>query len=116
SPGCGPICRKGRDAMADECVSRAEMRRIGPDRDPIDAVLRGEDEGDDLLDVAALVHDLRAAYTPAGPLVRGPELAAFTEAHLVTERPGRKRHAMLTSLSGFLGTLTGKLVLGTAVT
>lgn len=102
--------------MADECVPNAEMRRTGPSRDPIDAVLHGDDQGDDLLDVAALVHDLRAAYTPAAPLVRGPELAAFTEAHLETERPGRKRHSMLTSLSGFVGTLTGKIVLGTAVT
>ncbi|HEX6424634.1 MAG TPA: hypothetical protein VFZ79_14225 [Acidimicrobiales bacterium] len=103
--------------MDDPCVPEADMRRSGSARDPVDAVLRGDGEGRDLLDVAALVHDLRAAYDRAEPLARGPQLTAFTVAggpH--AERLGRKRHSMLTGLSAFLGTLTGKVVLGTAVT
>jgi hypothetical protein len=103
--------------MDDDCVPEAEMRRSGSARDPIDAVLHGDAEGSDLLDVAALVHDLRSAYDLAEPLARGPELVAFTEAHLDTSPDlGRNRHSMLTGLSGFLGTLTGKVLLGTAVT
>lgn len=93
------------------------MRRSGSARDPIDAVLRGDGEGRDLLDVAALIHDLRSAYDRAEPLARGPQLTAFTVAggpH--AERLERRRHSMLTGLSAFLGTLTGKVVLGTAVT
>lgn len=103
--------------MDDSCVPESEMRRTGSARDPIDAVLHGDGEGSDLLDVAALVHDLRSAYARAEPLARGPELTAFTEAHLDAGPDlGRKRNSMLTGLSGFLGTLTGKIVLGTAVT
>lgn len=110
------------------------MRQTDSRPDPVDAVLGGDNEGEDLLDVAVLVHDLQAAYRRPQPLELGAELVAFTGTHLLTdhdvapsdqgvlvgepdgETHGRKRHPMLTGLSGFVGTLTGKFVLGTAVT
>lgn len=122
--------------MGDDCVPSSEMRWIGSHPDPLDAVLYGDGEGDDLLDVAAVVHDLRSAYTRTQPLQRSAELTAFTHAHPTTgpdtavalaippggevgepdvEPLGRKRRSVLTGLGGFVGTLTGKLVLTTAV-
>lgn len=123
--------------MADDCVTWAEMRWTGSQPDPVDAVLNGDDAGDDLLEVAVVVHDLRSAFARTEPLERRQELAAFTGAALDAlrhpsmgtavpssrtvdpldmTRPGRKRSSMMSALSGFVGTLTGKLVLGTAVT
>lgn len=131
--------------MTDDAVSSGEMRWIAPQTDPIDAVLSGVpgNPGDeDLLDVAAIVHDLRSTCLPGQPLRRGPALAAFTQAHLDADgdptatagdipsavsvagpvgdasdpdQTGRKRHKMLTTITGFVGTLTGKAVLGTAL-
>lgn len=123
--------------MDDDCVSWAEMRWIGSQPDPVDAVLSGESGGDDLLEVAVVIHDLRSAFACAEPLERRPELAAFTNVAQEAIRhpamgtvvlpssqadppdpthPGRKRSSMLSALSGFVGTLAGKIVLGTAVT
>jgi hypothetical protein len=127
--------------VADDGVSSGEMRWPAAQTDPIDAVLDDVAVDDDLLDVAAVVHDIRAAYLPAAPLRRSDALAAFTDARLDagddlaarpsgrpdptvagvaggtrrTERRRRTRTTMLTTVSGFVGTLTGKVVLGTAV-
>ncbi|MBN2624174.1 MAG: hypothetical protein JXA83_12425 [Acidimicrobiales bacterium] len=128
--------------MTGHDVPSDEMRWGRHHTDPIDAVLGDESVDDDLTDVAAIVHDLRSAYVTDEPLPRRPALAAFTDAPLDddgdllvaagrhvghpaagaagrpdrSERLGRKRHRMLSALSGFVATLTGKVVLGTAVT
>lgn len=120
--------------MSDDGVPWDEMRWTGSHTDPIDAVLAGSDDREDLLDVAAMVHDLQATYLRATPLRRSPELVAFTEGDLGAARhlagrtseagplsaadrkpAKRKRKSMLTGLSTFVGTVTGKVVLGTAV-
>lgn len=131
--------------MADDAVSSGEMRWNTSQTDPIDAVLSGDpaDPGDeDLLHVANVVHDIRSAYLPAEPLRRRAALAAFTqsrpEAAVDPTAPtgdqaaatpaeasvgeasnagpdGRKRPKMLSTISGFVGTVAGKAVLGTAV-
>jgi hypothetical protein len=125
-----------------DAVPSDEMRWPAAKTDPIDAVLDDAVVDDDLLDVAAVVHDIRAAYRPATSLRRSEALAAFTDAHLDAdhdpasrkraarrdgevlgavsvarhnERRRRTRTTMLSTLSGFLGTLTGKALLGTAV-
>lgn len=115
------------------------MRWIGSSTnpvDPIDAVMDGDVEGGDLLAIAAIVHDLVAAYDRGEPLEVRPELAAFCGTHLATgpgwgigadeaptraggvaalERaPGRKRR-MLGRLGGFAGTVAGKVLLTSAV-
>jgi hypothetical protein len=117
------------------------MRWIASQTDRIDAVLGGDPVGDDLLDVAAIVHDIRSTYLPVEPLRRSEALAAFTQAHLDadgtraatagattsvasavsvgharrTELAGRNRNQMLSTISGFVGTLIGKAVVGTAL-
>jgi hypothetical protein len=117
--------------MSDSCVPEGEMRPNRSQPDPLDAVLDGENGDEDLLEVAVLVHDLRAAYRRNHPLEVGPELAGFTGAHLpatrdtatetdvgpagATDRRGRKRPTVLTAISAFVATLTGKVVLGTAI-
>lgn len=121
--------------MSDDCVPGDEMRPHPSYPDPLDAVLDGvhsADSEEDLLDVAAFVLDLRATYRRGRPLEPGTELAAFTGAHLPEDmstvacgasaggsdrdaRSGRKRPAMLTTVSGFLATVTGKVLLGSAV-
>jgi hypothetical protein len=110
--------------------------------DPIDAALHGELLGGDLLDVATIVRDLQAAYLRRDPMRRSAALAAFTGVHLdgadspavstddgvvpvsVAGHSGdtgdpasteRKRNKMLSTVSGLVGSLTGKAVLGTAV-
>lgn len=124
--------------MDDRGVPSDEMRWIRPSSDPIDAVLGGEPPGE-LSDVAEICHALRSAYLPGEPLRRSPELAAFTQAHLnqtgdvpaltgtrdgnaemaarsaLWQRTGRRTRKMLTSVSAFVATLTGKVVVGTAV-
>lgn len=125
----------------DEDVTSDEMRWISSQTDPVDAVLSGDAHDEDLLDVAAIVHDLRSAYLPEEPLCHRPALAAFTGAHLETDRDrggsvrhgvpaaaasiaaqthraepiGRTRNKMLSAISGLVATLTGKVFLGTAV-
>ena len=128
--------------MTDDVVPSDEMRWPAAQSDPIDAVLDDVAVDDDLLDVAAVVHDIRAAYLPAAPLRRSDALTAFTDARLDaddepasralsvrragavlgavgvahhTDRRRRTRTTMLSTLSGFLGTLTGKALLGTAM-
>jgi hypothetical protein len=122
--------------MTDDCVSWPEMRWTRSQPDPVDAVLNGENGGDDLLEVAVVIHDLRSAFARTEPLERRQELAAFTGQALRAFRhpaigtaapsssaadppdpakPGRKRSSMVSALSGFAATLTGKVVLGTAV-
>jgi hypothetical protein len=126
--------------MTDDGVPSDEMRWFSSQTDPIDAVLSGDARDEDLLDVAAIVHDLRSAYLPEEPLSHRPALAAFTGAHLEADRDwgssvrdgvpaaaasvaaqthrvgvGRKRNKMLSAISGLVATLTGKVVLGTAV-
>src|SRR5690606_23192359 len=68
---------EGRDAMTDDGVPTDEMRWGRPQTDAIDAVLGDCDTGEDLADVAAIVHDLRSTYLPDQPLRRHPALAAF---------------------------------------
>jgi hypothetical protein len=128
--------------MTDHDVPSDEMRWGRHHTDPLDAVLGDEPFDEDLTDVAAIVHDLRSAFVTDEPLPRRPALAAFTDAPLDhdddllvaagrhvghpaadaagrpdrLERLGRKRNKMLSALSGFVATLTGKVVLGTAVT
>jgi hypothetical protein len=127
--------------VTDETVSSDEMRWSRSHIDPIDAVLGEDPLDEDLADVAAIVHDVRSAYLPVDPIERHPALAAFTGAPLDhggdllvtagsqarepappadvrTERRetiGRKRHDMLSTLSGLVTGLAGKVVLGTAV-
>jgi hypothetical protein len=128
--------------MADDAVPFDEMRWDRLQNDPIDAVLSGAPLDEDLFDVAAIIHDMRSTYLPVEPLRRRPALAAFIEAPLDAagdpramaessairsaartaphtshaERIGRKRHEMLSAVSSFVATLTGKVVLATAVT
>ncbi|HEX6238551.1 MAG TPA: hypothetical protein VFZ68_15225 [Acidimicrobiales bacterium] len=127
--------------MTDDTVPSDEMRPIRSHIDPIDAVLGEDPLDEDLADVAAIVHDVRSAYLPQRPLERDPRLAAFTGTHLdhdgdllvtaaspargqVPPAPGRshrrdrigRKHDMLSALSGFVASLAGKVVLGTAVT
>lgn len=128
--------------MSDDDVPSDEMRWSRSHTDPIDAVLGEDPLDEDLADVAAIVHDVRSAYFPADPLERRPALAAFTGAPLdhggdllvtagsharepaspaagrpkTRERIERKRHDMLSALGGFVASVTGKVVLGTAVT
>jgi hypothetical protein len=114
-----------------------------PHRDLIDAVLSGEPLDEDLLDVAAIVHDIRSSYLPVTSPSHDSGLPAAiwarldTDADLIAgegstassatcvgltgnvsdaEPRGRKRDKMLSTVSGFVGTLTGKMLLGTAVT
>lgn len=78
-------------------------------------------------DLAALVAELRVVESAVQPRVVHPELAAVlaagvrpgdvpdeAAADIVNEQQSRRR-SMLTALSTFLATLTGKVVLGTAV-
>jgi hypothetical protein len=122
--------------MAPDVVPSGEMRRNASPVDPIDAVLSGDPLEEDLLDVAAIVHDIRSAYLPSEPLALGSSLLELTGASVATgldhaevavasgasrgspddagttHREGRK---MLSTVSTFVGTLTGKVVLGAAV-
>lgn len=71
--------------MAGDDVSPDEMQRFSSSRDPIDAVLNGDSLDKDLLEVAVLVHDVRAAYLSENPLRRRPELVAYTGPTAATE-------------------------------
>lgn len=64
--------------MTGEDVPSSEMQWLSSSQDPIDAVLTGDSLDEDLLDVSALVHDVRAAYLSDDPLRRCPELVAYT--------------------------------------
>jgi hypothetical protein len=104
--------------------------------------LSGEPLDEDLLDVAAIVHDIRATYLPMASPSPDAGMPAATRTHLgadtdptggergVTpvasqvgsigevsdpEPRGRKRSRMLSTVGGFVGTLTGKVLVGTAV-
>jgi hypothetical protein len=122
--------------MGDDCVPSSEMRWNGKQPDPIDAVLDGGGDGEDVLHVAVIVHDLRATYTPTEPLDIRPELAEFVGAHVGTDlaavdstRPvpsergdafppeprRRKLNSMLGAIGALVATATGKVVLTTAV-
>lgn len=115
------------------------MRWIGSPTnpvDPIDAVMDGDVEGGDLLAIAAIVHDLVAAYDRGEPLEVRSELAAFCGTHLATvpgwgvgadeaptrvggvaalEHGSRRKRRMLGRLGGFAGTVAGKVLLTSAV-
>lgn len=105
------------------------MRRRHPIRDEaFEAILHGQtvEQPDDLAPVGGLVADLRAAYQ-VGVFQPSAELTAFMAAPLAPGQvatdalpvgrpaPKRRKARMLSGLSGFLATLTGKVVLGTAV-
>lgn len=105
-----------------------EMRRRRVIRDDaLEEILLGETpEGrDDLAPLAGFVAAVRTAYHDGPAPQRSSELAAFMEAPLITdegdlsptwrEKARRRKARMLSGLSGFLATLTGKVVLGTAV-
>lgn len=123
--------------MADDDVPLDEMRWMSTHMDPIDAVLGGDPLDEDLLDVATIVHDVRATFLSREPLHRHPALAAFTEAHLDAAtnsdqpvpavetaagpagnagRSGGTRNKLLGSIAAFAATLAGKVLLGTAAT
>jgi hypothetical protein len=93
--------------------------RRDPHRDPIDAVLSGEPLDEDLLDVAAIVHDIRATYLPMAPV--DARVGSFdARVGSISDRrnaepTGRKPRTMLSTFGGFVGTLTGKVLAGTAV-
>lgn len=104
------------------------MRKRRANRDEaIEAVLRGEQPtGDDELgSVAEFVGDLRATYESGPDPVRSPALTAFMEAPALEaqavmqptwrQRLEGRRIRMLSGLSGFLATVTGKVVLTGAV-
>lgn len=126
-----------RDRRSDDCVGWPEMRWIGSHPDPIDAVLDGDVDQEDLLHVAAVVHDVRTAFARTEPLDVRPELAEIIGAHLDTapraaalyrsvpgargadhlvQRCRRKLTSMLSALGAFAGTLAGKVALATAAT
>lgn len=104
------------------------MRKRRTNRDEaVEAVLQGEQPAgeDELGSVAEFVGDLRATYQAGPAPVRSPELTAFMEAPALDAqdvmeptwrtRLGRSKAKMLSGLSGFLATVTGKVVLGGAV-
>lgn len=112
---------------------------IGPD--PIDAVLGAEHTDGDVADVAAIAHELRAAYLPAEAPARSAALAALSSveeherlplaAGNQTTRPEtpdtarplpataaagpERRPPVIKTIAAFGATITGKVVLGTAV-
>ncbi len=102
------------------------MRKRRTNRDEnVEAILRGDEPTSDLAGVAAFVGELRATYHEGSDLVRTPELEAFMEAPALEaqavlqptwrQRLERRRIRMLSGLSGFLATVTGKVVLTGAV-
>lgn len=104
------------------------MRKRRTNRnEAVEAVLRGDSpSGDhDLGDVAAFVGELRSTYQEGPDPVRNPDLQAFMEAPGLEaqavmqptwrQRLERRRIRMLSGLSGFLATVTGKVVLTGAV-
>ena len=128
--------------MASGDVPPHEMHWFRPHSDPIDSVLDHSPTDGDLADVAAIVHDLRAAYLPDREIERSPELLALTGASLhdkgdrsatagrnadgsvsVTQAAGlpnaddqpSKEKTMLTALAAFVATTTGKVLVGTTV-
>lgn len=85
-----------------------------PRRDPIDAVLGDVVGHDDLLDVAVLVHGLRAEFLDSTPLVRSPELSAVSElASTQTPRAttATVRHGLKVTGLG----VVGKVILGSTL-
>ncbi|HEX5996914.1 MAG TPA: hypothetical protein VFY84_17365 [Jiangellales bacterium] len=83
--------------------------------------MRTENSSEDRL--AGLLHQLAQADDLPVPRVVRPELAAIFEhgipaggtSLLAADLPKSRRHRMLTTLSAVLTTLTGKVVLGTAI-
>jgi hypothetical protein len=121
--------------MDHDDVFEGEMHLFRSQPDPIDAVVGDEVLDEDFTDIAAIVHELRAAYMPVEPLAPSSALSAFTEVpvgdllvaagskahgstHQMAGLPNPKeprRKKMLSAVGAFVTTLTGKVMLTTAV-
>lgn len=94
------------------------------DEEASEAILSGKTPGSDP-ELAAFVNDVRSVFADAPAPQRSPELSAFMSAPLLDapapeavpwrDRINRRKARMLSGVATFVGTLTGKVVLGGAV-